>query len=258
MKKQKNSYTTYKIKSLVKMSNIIGIFSAKGGVGKTTTSINLSSALNEFNREVIVIDSDITSPNLGMYLGNHDNKLTLNKVMRGESDIESAVSKHGSGIGIIMGSINPHEIEKIDYPKINKQLLILKQNHDFIIVDSAPGQDLESMNSLNAIDDMLIITTPELAAVTDALRTVTLGKKLSKNILGIVITRKGNHEHEMTPDNIEAMLETPVIAVIPEDKNIPLSARVNSPIITTHPESKATIAYKKLAAKILGEDYNTI
>ena len=239
-------------------NKVIGVFSAKGGVGKTTTSINIAAALNQFGRTALVIDTDITSPNLGMYLGNFNIPNSLHKVLKGNVDIKNAVYIHDSGIHVIVGSINPHDVDKIDYKKINEEISKLKDNYEILLIDSAPGRYEETLAEMDIITSILIITTPELASVTDALRTITIAKEFKKEILGVVVTRAGNHEHEMTPDNISAMLGVPVIAVIPEDKNIPLSAKVSSPILQSHPESDASYAYKQLTASLLGETYKKI
>lgn len=236
------------------MSKVIGVFSNKGGVGKTTTAINLASALNEFGRIVVLVDTDITSPNLGMYLGNHNNPISLNHVIKGEASIYDAAYLHESGIFIIIGSINPVNTI-IDYKKIDNEIKKLKEKFEMIVIDSSPGQDNESLSALASVDSMLIVTTPELAAVTDALRTITIGKQLGKNIIGAVVTRAHGHDYEMSKENIEAMLGVPVLTVIPEDKNVPLSARVKSPLVRANPDSDASVAYKKLAAIILGSKY---
>jgi len=240
------------------MSRVIGVFSAKGGVGKTTTAINLASALNEFGRIVVLVDTDITSPNLGMYLGNHDIPISLHKVLKGEANIHDAVYTHHSGLHIIFGSVNPNEVDTIDYKKINDELEKLKGKYEIILIDSAPGRFEETIRDMNFITSIVVITTPELVAVTDALRTITIAKQFGKEILGVVLTRTGSHEHEMTEENISTMLNTKILACIPEDKNIPLSARASSPVVRTHPESDASVAYKKLAAKLLGSSYEKI
>jgi septum site-determining protein MinD len=103
-----------------------------------------------------------------------------------------------------------------------------------------------------------VITTPELAAVTDALRTIATARQFGKEVLGAVLTRHGSHEFEMSRDNIESMLGVPVLGVIPEDPNIALSARINSPVLHSHPHSSASQAYKELAASLLGERYKKI
>lgn len=243
---------------ILKMSKTIGIFSAKGGVGKTTTAINLASALNSFGREIIVIDTDITSPNLGIYLGHLKVPKSLNYILKNNEDINRAVHTHHTGINIIQGSINPNHTKDINYKKINEKITTLKDKYEIIIIDSAPGSTEEALTDLDFIEEILIVTTPELASVTDALRTVTISKRINKKILGIVLTRTNSHEHEMSKENIEAMLGIPVLSSIPEDKNIPLSAKASAPIVHTNPESKASIAYKELAAKIIESNYKII
>ena len=234
------------------MSKVIGIYSAKGGVGKTTTTINVASALMGFGRNVLIVDSDLTSPNVGVYLGTTEIPVSLNSVLKGENEIQNAVYRHNSGLNIILGSLHPSASNETDYKAINKEIEKIKNHFEIILIDSAPGRFEESINQMNVVDSVLIITTPELAAVTDALRTITIARQKGKEILGIALTRVNNHNHEMQGPNIEAMLSSKILASIPEDKNIPLSARVTGPVVQTHPNTIASIAYKELAAAILG------
>ena len=240
------------------MSKVIGIYSAKGGVGKTTTAINLAASLMGFGRNVLIVDSDLTSPNLGIYLGTTEIPVSLNSVLKGENQIQNAVFKHSSGLNLILGSIHPSTTNETNYANINLEIEKIKNDFEIILIDSAPGRFEESINEMSVVDSVIIITTPELAAVTDALRTITIARRKGKEILGIVLTRINNHEHEMQASNIAAMLSSKILASIPEDKNIPLSARVTGPIIQTHPDSPATIAYKELAAAIIGATYKKI
>lgn len=240
------------------MSKVIGIYSAKGGVGKTTTTINVASALIGFGRNVLIVDSDLTSPNVGVYLGTTEIPVSLNSVLKGENKIQNAIYRHNSGLNIILGSLHPNTSNETDYKAINKEIEKIKDLFEIILIDSAPGRFEESINQMNVVNSILIVTTPELAAVTDALRTITIARQKGKKILGIALTRVNNHDHEMQASNIESMLSAKILASIPEDKKIPLSARITGPVVQTHPNTIASIAYKELAATILGTKYKKI
>ena len=242
---------------MLKMSKVIGILSAKGGVGKTTTAINLATALNEFGYSSLVIDVDLTSPNVAMFLGSQNN-LSLHDVLKNKSNLNEAIYLHESGINVINGNLNPNNLIKIDYKEINLNIKKEINNYDYIIIDSAPGRYEEIINHLDVMDNVVIVTTPDMVAVTDALRTITVAKQKNKNILGTVLTRVGNHDYEIRKENVEAMLGTNVLSLVPEDKNIPLSVKVNFPVIKTHPDSYSSIAYKQIAAKINNSDYKIL
>lgn len=239
------------------MSKVIGILSAKGGVGKTTSAINLATSLNELGYSTLVIDTDLTSPNLSMFLGN-ENRISLNHVIENKLDIKEAIYLHESGINVIHGNLSPNNTNKINYKEINLYINKILNNYDYIIVDSGPGKYEDMINDLDVMDEVIIVTTPDMVAVTDALRTITVAKQNKKNILGTVLTRVGNHDYEIRKENVEAMLGTNVLSLVPEDKNIPLSIKVNFPVIKTHPDSSSAIAYKKIASKIIGSEYKIL
>jgi septum site-determining protein MinD len=240
------------------MNKIIGVLSAKGGVGKTTSAINLAAAFNVFGRSCLILDADITSPNVGIYLGSTNIPISLNLVLKGEADIFKAIYTHHSGINVILGSLQPNQSNIVDYKKVEYNLKKIVGHYDIILIDSAPGKFEDIIKELSSMDSVIIVTTPDMVAVTDALRTVTVARQHGKEIIGAILTRVGNHEHEIRKENIESMLGIKVLGSIPEDKNIPLSAKINSPIVDTHPYSDASVAYKKIAANIFGDNFKII
>lgn len=240
------------------MTKVIGILSAKGGVGKTTTAINIATALNEFGYSTLLIDTDLTSPNVGLFLGNQNHKSSLNQVLEDKSDIFNSIYVHDSGINVINSSLHPNLLQNFDYKKIDLNIKKLLNTYDYIIIDTSPGKYEEKLLNFSVMTDVVIVTTPDMVAVTDALRTVTVAKQNKKNIVGVVLTRVGNHDYEIRKENVEAILGNKILSLVPEDKNIPLSIKVNNPIIKTHPDSLSSIAYKKIASILLGSEYKIL
>ena len=80
---------------------------------------------------------------------------------------------------------------------------------------------------------------------------------MKKNVVGVVLTRAGHYpEHELTLKNVENMLETPVIGVVPEDKAVKSALSLRESVIYAHPKSKSALSYKKLAADLLGRKFD--
>ena len=235
------------------MSRIITITSGKGGVGKTTTSINLATALNFFGKEVIIVDANLTTPNVGLHLGAPIVPISLNHVLLGKAKISDAIYEHESGTKIIPSSLSIGELKRLDHSKLKELSKKLRKMADYIIYDSSAGLGDEATAAIESADEIIIVTNPEIPAVTDALKTAKLAEQLGKEIRGVIVTRIRNNNAEMPIANIQDMLELPILGIIPEDDNIQMSVVMKDAIIHTHPKSKAARAYKKIAAKILGD-----
>lgn len=233
------------------MARIIAITSGKGGVGKTTTAINLAAAFNQLGKSTLLVDANITTPNVGVHLGAPVVPISLTHVLSGKAKIHEAIYEHHSGVKIIPSSLSlPKNVNPDKLGEIAKKL---KRLADIVIFDSAAGLGREAIMALESADDILVVSQAELPALTDALKTIKLVEKLDKNIKGVILTRF--KEEEMPLSNIEAMLETQILEVIPEDDMIKEALKLKDAIVHTHPESEAAKGYKRLAAKLLGKKY---
>ncbi len=234
------------------MTKVITITSGKGGVGKTTTAINLGAALNFFGKEVIIVDANLTTPNVGLHLGAPIVPISLNHVLLGKAKIADAVYEHESGTKIIPSSLSVKELRRIDHSKLKDIGKRLKKVADYIIFDSAAGLGEEALAAMESADEMIIVTNPEIPAVTDALKTAKVIEELGKTVKGVIVTRVKGLKTEMPIANIKDMLELPIMGVIPEDKNMQSALVMKDALLHTHPRSKAARAYKSIAAKIIG------
>ena len=239
------------------MTRVIAIASGKGGVGKTTTAINLGAALNHFGKEVIVVDANLTTPNVGLHLGAPLVPISLNHVLSGKATIADAIYEHESGTKIIPSSLSVKELRQLNHGKLKDVAKKLKKMADIIILDSAAGLGIEAITALESADEIILVTNPEIPAVTDALKASKVVEELGKKVLGVILTRVDGSKTQMPLSNVKDMLELPILGVVPEDKNVPKAVVMKDALVHTHPKSKAARAYKKIAAKLIGkEDYD--
>jgi septum site-determining protein MinD len=237
------------------MGKVITVISGKGGVGKTVSAINLAASLNKFNKNVILVDCNFTTPNTALHLGSPIVPITLNHVLSGKRKVYDAVYQHYSGLKLVASSISLKALKGINLEKLPRALKDLKKISDIIVLDAAAGLGKEALVALENSDDVVVVTNPEMPAVTDALKTIRLAEQLNKNVLGVLVTKVRRDNKEMKLREISNLLEKPIIGVIPEDNHVRESVMIRDAVIHLKPRSKASVNYKKIAAKLIGKEY---
>ena len=239
------------------MSKIIVIASGKGGVGKTTTAINLAAAMNYFGKDVLVIDGNLTTPNVGIHLNAPEVPVNLNHVLKGDAEPFEAVYEHESGMKIMPSSLSIKELKRTKPERMKDFKKDFKKIADHVIVDCAAGLGHEAMCAIELADELIIVTNPEMPAITDALKTVKFAEQLKKPVKGVIVTRVKKDEIELQPETVKEMLEVSILGMVPEDDSVRKSINMKNAVIHTHPKSNASRAYKEIAAKMLNVDYDS-
>lgn len=237
------------------MTRLILLTSGKGGVGKTTLTSNLAAALTTFGENVIAMDANLTTPNLGLQLGMHLAPHTLHDVLKGNCRLRDAIYPHPYGFKIIPASIGLSDLKGVDVGRLPEVSLNLLGKADYIIMDCAAGLGREAISALSASDEVIIVTNPDLPAVTDALKMLKVAQGSNIKVIGVIINRIKGNVYELSRGEITRMLGIPIIAEIPEDSNVALSIAAKKPLIEYSPNSPAAIEIKKLAAWLSGRKY---
>lgn len=237
-----------------RMNKRIAIVSGKGGVGKTVVSVNLAASLMEFGKSVITVDADVKMSGLGLQLGMYYFPTTLNDVLRDNADILNAIYIHSSGIRIIPASLS---LDPVDLSNLNEALVSPYFDNSLILVDSPPGLEPNTLQVLKACDEAIIVTLPEIPAVTDAIKMVEVCKEAGVKPIGIIVNkyRKGE-KNQINFKEIERACELPVLGVVQEDKTIRKSIYKQTPAVFLNPYSSSSLEFKKIAAKLLGFNYS--
>jgi septum site-determining protein MinD len=240
------------------MTRLITFTSGKGGVGKTTIATNIAAALHKFGKDVILVDGNISTPNVSVLLGMPKVPVTLHDVLAGKSRLDNSIYIHPSGLKVIPAGLSVRNMKLKLRKKMAKVLNDLIGETEFALIDSAAGLGNEARQAIEAGDEMVLITNPEIHALTDALKAYEFAKEIGIKPLGVILNRVNNRDWEMTKENVEEFLELPVIGMIPEDENVKRSIAMKQPLVYAFPHSPASRAIKKLAARMIGEDYRTL
>jgi septum site-determining protein MinD len=233
---------------------VIGIVSSKGGVGKTTLTANLGVGLKHFDRNVVLVDGNLTNANLGLHFGISHAPLTLVDVLKKRKNILDAIHRHDSGVDIIPSPLDL-DLTKVNPKKIKKVIKDLKNFYEILVIDSAPGVGTDTMSVIGLSDEILVITTPDPPSVFGCLKTINIARKLGREIGGIILNRVENKNYEVKRKDVESICGVNVVSIIPEDKNIQRSLIFQKPVVSYKPFSKSSKEFKRLSALLIGEQY---
>ena len=233
----------------IKKGLILGVFSAKGGVGKTTTVANLGAVLaQKLKNRVIIVETNMTASNLGLHLGILDPPVVIQDVVFGKLKVNEAISITDYGLHVIPGSVAfTEELGSIDLRGILDEI---RKKYDVVILDSAPGFGLEVFASMKACDELLICCQPRVPAIAGTLQTLRAADRLKIPVFGVVLNRVTGKRFEIPTSDIKRTLGWPTMAVVPEDDMVEESVTRGVPVVLHAPNSPAAIEYRKLAQAV--------
>jgi septum site-determining protein MinD len=138
---------------------------------------------------------------------------------------------------------------------MKEKLRYLKRSYDYILIDSSPSLDNETLGAMIASDEILVVTTPDHPTLSTTMKALKLAKQRGTPISGLILNKVHNKNFEISTKDVEATLEIPIMAVIPHDINFLRALSNFKPSVEFDPHSEASREYKKLAAALIGEKY---
>jgi len=233
------------------MTRVISIVSGKGGVGKTTVASNLSVALSDMGNDVLIIDGNFSGANIAQHFGLGFQDVCLNDVLGGEAYITQAVAKHPSGVSILPASILEFSANT---ESLKHSIVEFLGHKDYVIIDAAAGTNNEVQAAIETSDEVLLVSEPELPALTNCLGARKLAEQLEKEIIGLVLNGIRNEKAEVDRKDVEGLVETQIIGQIPDHKHVREGIALRKPVIDYKPESKPSIAIKDISHRIEGRE----
>jgi len=237
------------------MGKTIGVVSLKGGVGKTSSVVALGSAIASFGKRVLLIDGNFSAPNLGLHLNVFESKKTLHDVLENKANLNEVIHTFDD-FDFIPASI--FSKSKINPLKLRDKIKTIKKNYDLILIDSSPSLNEETLAVMNASDEIIVVTTPDLPTLGTTLKAVKLAKQKGVKIIGLVLNKVYSKNFELSLKDIEKTVDVPVMAVIPHDVNVLKALSKFKSLVSYKPKSEASQEFKKLAAILIKEKYKPV
>ncbi|BBB93166.1 MAG TPA: MinD/ParA family protein [Methylomusa anaerophila] len=242
-------------------SRVITVTSGKGGVGKTNFTINLALALADLKQNVLVIDADLGMANIGVVLGCSTPYSLLN-LLEDSKTMGDIVSDGPRGIKFIAGGSGMYHLanlSEIQLQYIIRQISFFDDWADFILIDTGAGLSKNVLNFVMAADEVIVITTPEPTAITDAyaMMKVYAGNQGYAPLRLVVNRITELAEGQMVVDKLTQVslrfLTLPVnnLGFVFEDRNMVKAVKMQTPLLISFPQSIASRCIQGIASRLL-------
>ncbi|NLM99218.1 MAG: MinD/ParA family protein [Campylobacteraceae bacterium] len=242
------------------VTHFVAITSGKGGVGKSTISTNMANILSKNGYKVALFDADIGLANLDVILNVRIQK-TLLHVLKGESTLEDIVVEVKPNLLLIPGESGDEILKYNDqfiFERFFQEAKAL-DGLDFLIIDTGAGIGENTQIFLEAADEVIIVTVPDPAAITDAYATIKVTSKVKDSLLMVLNMARNEKEAIMIFDkikkvahqNIGTHLNLELLGKLSEDKGVARSVKQRTLFTNDAPNSLASSDMKKIVNNLV-------
>ncbi|MDF2146410.1 AAA family ATPase [Knoellia sp. p5-6-4] len=236
----------------VQDGKVVTVFSAKGGVGKTTFSTNLGSYLASTGARVLVVDLDLAFGDVGISLQMLPQNSIIDLVqMAGHLDepgLQSVVTHHDSGLDAACAPAEPSDADRIPGTIIGELLKVAKRSYDFIVVDTPPAFTEHVLAAFDNSDLLVLIATLDIPAVKNLRLTLdTLDLLGSPREDRVVVLNRSDAKVGLRSEDVVAVIKQDIAVMVPNSTAVPASVNRGVPIVLDEPKHPVSVAIRDLA-----------
>lgn len=238
---------------------VIAVTGGKGGVGKSNVSLNMSIAMAQQGKRVLVFDADLGLANVDVMLGLRVEK-NLSHLLAGECELEDILVEGPHGIKIVpatSGTRNMVELSPNEHAGLIRAFSELRESFDVLVVDTAAGISDMVLSFSRAAQDVMVVVCDEPSSITDAYALIKVlnrdyGVFRFKIVANMVRSLREGQElfaklSKVTDKFLDIAIE--LVAIVPFDENVRKAVRRQKTIVDVFPRSPAAIAFKTLASR---------
>ena len=242
--------------SMAWSSQVITVFSAKGGMGKTSVAVNMAVALAERGKKVAIVDLDLQFGDVPTFL-DLEPRDTIAELMQESysltiDTIRGYMMMHSSGVQVLCAPKSPEYAEMIAPERVQSLLSVMRSYYDFVIVDTASILNDLTFNAIEASNHVFFLTGLDLSSLKNSRLAMNLLESLQQKEKVSVIVNCAEETNSITLDDVEKVLHTSVFLAIPTEHSVAVNAlNKGIPFVTGAANSKLSEAVQKLISQYL-------
>lgn len=245
----------------------LAVLSGKGGVGKSNLSLNLSLALTKQKQRVLLFDMDIGMGNIDILIG-QTASYTMVDLLEKKLSIQQIIKKGPKDLAYVAGGTgisSVFEWSPSDLAHLIQELNSLTNQYDYMIFDMGAGMSESVLKFLKAVDEMIVVTTPEPTSITDAYAAIKLAASYSVSAPVRLIINKtlsdkeGNETYERFNRAVQQFLNISIslLGIVPNDQAVQKAVNRQMPFLLQNPASKASISLIEMVNMLIPQDNRT-
>ncbi len=242
------------------VGKVVSVFSPKGGVGKTTMAVNLALTLADRGaRQVVLLDLDLAFGDVAITMQLFPSHSIEHAIGAEDSldyeALDGLLTRHDSGLMVLAAPSLPDAHDRVTPTLVSRMIRVLKENYDYVIVDTAPAFDEQTLTALDETDDLVMVATldvPTLKNVKVALETLDM-LNIAQDHRHLLLNR-ADDAVGIGAEKVEAILGMPVSTQITTSIDIAAATNAGRPIVLSAPDHSSSRAVRALAQALSGGD----